>query len=295
MLSAAKGNSLQLPKAQAICNAIGCPLEEIFSVEKDTRPLSNKTIIEYHRFISAVLAQAEKEMIVEYNAAAKATPPKLDTPEADSFQLDEVERIRDCLEHEPLKWKVATHLFLISGCRRGEIAGLKWDRVDWENSQVKIDHALLSSNRGGVYEDTTKTSTTPLHSSSLRKRCSCCGEYRTWYTQQRLINGDRWVNSGYVFIQDNGQPMNPDSFTGWMAKFSKKYGLPHIHPHKFRHTMASLLYFNGLDSVAISKRLGHAKVSTTTDIYSHIIKQADERASECIADVILRPKKQNAG
>ena len=60
VLSAAKGNSLQLPKAQAICNAIGCPLEEVFSVEKDIRPLSNKTIIEYHRFISAVLAQAER-------------------------------------------------------------------------------------------------------------------------------------------------------------------------------------------------------------------------------------------
>jgi len=54
--------------------------------------------------------------------------------------------------------------------------------------------------------------------------------------------------------------------------------------------MASLLYFNGLDSVTISKRLGHAKVSTTTDIYSHIIKQADERAADCIADVVF-PKK----
>ncbi len=43
-----------------------------------------------------------------------------------------------------------------------------------------------------------------------------------------------------------------------------------------------------MDSVSISKRLGHAKVSTTTDIYSHIIEQADERAAECIADAILR-------
>ena len=41
----------------------------------------------------------------------------------------------------------------------------------------------------------------------------------------------------------------------------------------------------------ISKRLGHSKVSTTTDIYSHIIKQADEQAAECIADVVLRKHK----
>ena len=51
-------------------------------------------------------------------------------------------------------------------------------------------------------------------------------------------------------------------------------------------------YYGGMDSITISKRLGHAKVSTTTDIYAHIIKQADERASECIADAILRPKKE---
>ena len=51
--------------------------------------------------------------------------------------------------------------------------------------------------------------------------------------------------------------------------------------------MASLLIYNGTDTLTVSKRLGHAKVSTTTDIYSHAIKQADERAAESIADVIL--------
>ncbi len=59
--------------------------------------------------------------------------------------------------------------------------------------------------------------------------------------------------------------------------------------------MASILYFNGVDSITISKRLGHAKISTTTDIYSHIMKQADEQAADCIADVMLRPKKQISG
>ena len=67
-----------------------------------------------------------------------------------------------------------------------------------------------------------------------------------------------------------------------------RHNLPHINPHAFRHTMASILISEGKDVVAVSKRLGHAKVSTTTDIYSHIIQQADEQASECLADVMLR-------
>lgn len=117
-------------------------------------------------------------------------------------------------------------------------------------------------------------------------------KYKKWYTEQRILNADRWHKTNYLFVQEDGKPMNPDSLTDWLGKFSKKYDLPNVHPHKFRHTMASILYFNGVDSITISKRLGHAKVSTTTDIYSHVMKEADAAASDCIADVVLRPKKQ---
>ena len=103
-----------------------------------------------------------------------------------------------------------------------------------------------------------------------------------------MKNGDRWIESDYVFTRDDGGVMNPDNVTQWLGNFARKYGLPPIHPHKFRHTMASLLIYNGTDALTVSKRLGHAKVSTTTDIYSHVIKQADEQAAESIADVILR-------
>jgi integrase len=288
---AVQGKKIALASADAIAKALGQKTAELFKIEKDTRPLSSKTIVEYHRLISTVLSQAEKEMIVPYNAAAKATPPKLERHEAECFQMEEVERIRDFLEKEPLKWKTATHLLLITGCRRGEIMGLKWDKVDWKNSQIKVDKALLYSADCGVYEDSTKTSTIrfiklPEETMQLLR------EYRKWYNEQRIKNADRWTKTDYLFVQEDGKPMNPDSLTDWLNKFSKKYDLPHIHPHKFRHTMASILYFNHVDSITISKRLGHAKVSTTTDIYSHIMKQADEAASDCIANVVLKPKKQ---
>ena len=103
-----------------------------------------------------------------------------------------------------------------------------------------------------------------------------------------MKNGDRWIDSDYVFTRDDGGIMNPGNITQWLANFSKKYDLPPIHPHKLRHTMASLLISNGTDVLTVSKRLGHAQVSTTTDIYSHKIKEADERAAESIADVVLR-------
>lgn len=58
--------------------------------------------------------------------------------------------------------------------------------------------------------------------------------------------------------------------------------------------MASILIKSGKDIVSVSKRLGHAKVSTTTDLYSHVMQEADEEASECLADMMLRPYRSEA-
>jgi integrase len=288
--SISKGKRVSKAVADSLSAALGLKVDSIFNVEINTEPLSVKTILEHHRLISTILKQAEKEMIVQYNAANRATPPKLQHKEAETFQPDEVIAIRDALEKEPIKWKTLTHLLLVTGCRRGEIAGLMWSKVDWNNNQIKIDMASLYSRTVGIYVDTTKTSSTryikiPVETVDLLK------EYSQWYADLQMKNGDRWKGSGYLFVQDDGSPMHPDSITDWMGKFAERHGLPHINPHKFRHTMASLLYFGGVDTIAVSKRLGHAKVSTTTDIYAHIIRQADEKASDCIADVILRKAK----
>lgn len=91
-----------------------------------------------------------------------------------------------------------------------------------------------------------------------------------------------------MFVRDNGTALNPDSISGWLKGFEERHGLVDVHAHKFRHSMASILINQGTDIVAVSKRLGHATVSTTTDIYSHIIKEADAKSAECIADAYLR-------
>lgn len=287
--TACQGKKISLAKAEAVAVALDLKIDKIFTIVRDKTPLSNKTITEHHRLISTILNQAEKEMLVPYNAASKATPPKLTRPEVNYFQVEDIERIRDCLEQELIKWRVITHLLLITGCRRGEIAGLKWSKLDFFNNQIKIDSALLYASDIGTYEDTTKTNTAryiklPLETMELLK------QYSAWYSELQEANGDRWQNTEYLFVRDNGAPMNPDSITGWLNDFSKRHSLPHINPHAFRHTMASILISSGKDIVTVSKRLGHAKVSTTTDIYSHIIKKADEEASECLADVMLKKK-----
>ena len=225
-----------------------------------------------------------------YNAAAKATPPKATQHEVNYFQPEDITHILEALEEEPIKWRTATHLLLITGCRRGEIMGLRWDRVDFERHQIRIDTNLLYSPKRGIYTDTTKTTGSTRFIKLPTETMELLKEYRSWYEDFRTQMGDRWTDTGFLFVREDGRPMIPDSLTAWTRKFAERHGLPHINPHAFRHTMASILINNGADIVSVSKRLGHSKTSTTTDIYSHVIAEADEQAGECLAEVMLRPK-----
>ncbi|MCH5204288.1 MAG: tyrosine-type recombinase/integrase [Oscillospiraceae bacterium] len=287
LANALHGKNIAENKALAIAKALNESTDVLFDITRNTQPLSNKTILEHHRFISVVLAQAEKELLIPYNPAAKATPPKVEQKEANYFEVEDIKRIRDCLDLEPIKWRAAVHLLLITGARRGEILGLKWDNVDWKNNQIYICNNLLYSPDIGIYETTPKTANSRRYVKLPEQTMELLREYRRWQLEQQRIYGDKWQNTSFVFTQENGAPMNPTSLTGYCTDFSKRYGLPHINPHAFRHTMVSVLYFNGVDSISISRRLGHSKVSTTTDKYGHIMRKADEAAANCIADVIF--------
>lgn len=286
---AVKGESIKIEKAQAIAQAMEKKVDEVFKVEKNMEPLADKTILEHHRLISTILAQAEKEMLVPYNAAAKATPPRTTKKDPNYFQPETISAILEALESEPLKWRLITHLLIVTGCRRGEIMGLKWEKVDFENSRVKIDRALVSSKSKGVFEESTKTSDI-RHLALPRETMDLLRQHKREQLRLQLANGDRWLHTGYVFTQDNGNHMNPDSITGWLKDFSTRHGLPHINPHAFRHTVASVLLANGTDIVTVSKQLGHASITTTESFYSHIIEENKAKAADCIANVLIRKK-----
>ena len=287
---ACRGHEIRLAKAEQLAAALDMQTKDLFrSVKQTTKPLAPKTILEHHRLMHTILDQAEKEMIVLYNAASKATPPKLPTREPNYFQPQQIVAILDALEDEPLKWKVITHLLIVTGCRRGEIMGLKWEKIDFERKKVRIDSTIGYTPERGIFEGSTKTA--DVRQIALpQETIALLRAYRRWYLELKLLNGDRWQETGYLFVRDDGRPMNPDSIGAWLDGFAKRHNLPHINPHAFRHTVASLLINNGTDIVSVSKRLGHARTSTTTDLYAHVIQEADEKATETLANAILRKR-----
>ena len=259
-------------------------VSDLFTIKNNDVPLSAKTVLEHHRLISMILSHADKEMVVPYNAAAKASPPRARKPKPDYFQPEEMEEIIQALEDEPIRWKAMTYLLIDTGCRRSEVMGLKWENVELDTGVITIETALLYTKEKGIYEGPPKNGqvrAVKLAPQSL----ALLKKYKLEQTRLRLLNGDRWVNSGYVFTKDDGQCMHPDSITYWLDRFSKKHNLPHIHPHAFRHTAASTMIANGVDLVTTAAELGHADATTTAMIYAHQIARQRAKAADIRAGV----------
>lgn len=291
MTKVTNGSPVRMSTAEAVAEALGYTVNELFNIHNNSTPLSSKTILEHHRLISTILAQADKELLVPYNSAAKATPPKAKRPRPDYYQPEEMEEIIEALDNAPLLWRTITYLLIDTGCRRGEIMGLKWKNVNFDTNVITIDCALLYSQKLGIYEGDTKTG----DFRAIKIAEQTMDMLRRWkeeYEDLKEDNEDRWVNTPYVFVHEDGSPLHPDSITSWLGRFSQKYNLPHIHPHAFRHTAASMMIANGVDLVTTAAELGHANATTTAMIYAHQIAVARATAADVRGGVFDRRKKK---
>jgi len=265
--------------------------------------LSNKTIIEHHRLIHTILGQAEKELLVEYNMASKATQPKAVSKEASCLEIEDINTILFYTKQEPLKYQVLLNLLIYSGCRRGEIVGLKWNNVDFRNNRIKIENNLLYTKERGVYNETPKTETSKRLIDLPEDVIELLKAYKKECNYKRLSYGTKWINSNYVLIDEFGNYMHPDTPTSYLKQFVKKYNkiiqendskhtgirlIPHLYPHLFRHSNGSILLKSGVDIATISKHLGHAKISTTLDIYSHQLEKDKPIIADTLSQVLLK-------
>ena len=280
----AKNRVVSLKTAEAIALGLKKDDAKVYKSQGDFTPLSNKTILEHHRLISSILSQAEKEMLVTYNAASKATPPKARRKAPDYYQPDELQEIIEGLEKAPLKWKAITYLLIDTGCRRGEAVGLKWSCVDLNTGIISIERTLQYISSVGVYEGPTKTGKTRVIRIAPQT-VELLKLVREDQKRRQKVYGSSWIETGFVFTKDNGDLLSPDSVTQWLNKFSAANNLPHLHPHAFRHTVASTMIAAGVDLVTTAGELGHASASTTANFYAHEIATAKAKASQVRANV----------
>jgi integrase len=97
--------------------------------------------------------------------------------------------------------------------------------------------------------------------------------------QERLLMGEAYIDNGLVFCQANGQPIDPRNFTRHFERLLKQADVPRIRFHDSRHTFATLMLELGEAPKTVQTMLGHTKISTTLDIYSHVSLDLEKRAA----------------
>lgn len=246
----------------------------------ERKPLAPKTILEHHRLISKILNTAVRWELLDRNVAERADPPKVPYREQRCLDEKETKHMLSLLSAEPIQYRTMITLLVFTGMRRGELCGLEWKDIDFENQTVTI---CRTSQYIGNKEFITKE---PKTRSGIRKLtvgtavCRLLKTYRTCQALERLKAGDKWVDTDRLFTQWNGMPIYPDTVTDWFAKFLKRNDLPKVTLHSLRHSNATLMIAEGVDIRTVSNRLGHAQASTTLNIYAHALKSRDLDAAE---------------
>ena len=275
------GQPISCGNARKIAASMGRPMEEVFQVQRDMSPLSPVTVHAYHRVLSAVFAKAVKWGYIPENPTAQADLPSMAGRHATYLDDQDARTLLEKLQDEPIKWRTLVAFDLLSGLRRAELLGLRWRDVDLDRQQICIRQTWNYVASKGCYADTPKnrSSERPLRIS--KTAASLLLRYKEWQDRQKALLGDAWLDrDGRVFTGDDGQPMFPDSVTKWFHNFAVRNGFPAVHMHSLRHTYASLLLAEGTPLVVVSHNLGHAQVSTTSNIYSHVISAAEAQADQ---------------
>ena len=282
--------SVSLSSASKISEEIKKPLNSVFEPVSEGVSLSGKTVLNYHRLISSVLETAVKWQIIISNPCRRVEPPKAERKEARYLDEKQSLEILEKLQSEPLKFRTLYTLILYSGMRRGEACGLCWSDIDFKTGVIDINKSMLYLPGKGVFEDKTKNISSTRSIKIPEFVIDLLAELKKEQIKDAMRQGTAWLGeigaNARVFVQDNGKPIHPCTVTDWFDKFIAKNNLPSVCVHSLRHTNATLMIASGVDLRTVSKRLGHAQMSTTANIYTHAIRTADERAAEALGDIL---------
>jgi integrase len=281
--SICRGERSHLDTAEQISKALTIPVDELFTVDRSAHGLAPKTVRLYASFISSVLSYAVKMGAIPSNPAERVDLPPLVQKERQIYTLEEAQAFLDSLKDAPIKYQAFCVLAIYSGLRRGELLGLEWSDLDFENQVITVRRTSLYTKSKGVFTDTTKTLKSQRSLKLPAAVFDLLKQLRTDQKIERLRQGDYWINSDRLFVGEHGNPMNPGTPYHWLERFCKETGQKFYGVHTFRHLNATLLIDSGTDVRTVSRMLGHSTPTTTLNIYAHSFDEAQARAGEAVA------------
>jgi integrase len=195
----------------------------------------------------------------------------------------------------------AWHLFVLEGMRRSEALGLRWSDLNWrEDGRVSahISQTVLadSSVKGrAVIEDRTKTAAGARTVLLTTETARMLRDHRDRQAFKRKQCGASWIDHDLIVSTSLGTPVNPSNVQRNQNRIMTTAGVPRLTTHDLRHTAATLMLLAGVPIKIVSEKLGHASVTITMDIYSHVLPDMQDQAADAMDAALARGRAENAG
>ena len=174
---------------------------------------------------------------------------------------------------------------LCLGLRRGELLGLQWSDIDWENHKVSIiRNRVVVNGKSVVKEPKTASSVRTIDVPwQLMKKLK---QHQAKCAENRLRLGSDYTVTEYIIVHPDGKPIYPEYVSQMLTKLQNKAGLPQCRFHDLRHLCASIMLLQGVNVKVAQERLGHKDITTTMNIYSHVLPSSAKDAADKIGALV---------
>ena len=255
-------------------------------VDKKGEKLAPATIRRYLTILQSILTMAWKQEYINSNPAdtRRLEISRIVTPEVEAFSNEEIAEILKMARLEPIHIHAVIATAIYTGARRGEIAGLKWEDVDFEKRTMYIRRSVVKNVGQEPEIKRPKTISSIRQMAIPQALCDILQELKKEQDRKKALLGEKWHEEGFLFTDWCGHVMHPHTPTKQFDKFLKKYGFRHLKFHGLRHSSATYLLSNGCDIKTVSKRLGHTSIDTT-NIYVHALAKTDKAAADCFDSI----------
>lgn len=263
------------------------------SGRRDGSGLALKTVRNVHVMLHRAFEDAVELDRIRRNPASRAKPPsarraRKHEAQRRTWTRQEAAAFLGCVADDRLRALYA--LAITTGLRRSEVLGLSWDQVDLDDGHLTVVQALVEIDHQPRLKPFPKTKHSrrriALDAATTRELRA----HRARQLEERLAGGDQYRDHGLVFAQEDGSPIRPTSLSRRFATLANGAGLPDLSPrpfHGLRHTYATLSLEAGVPIEVVSKRLGHASIAITADLYQHVTRSVDREAAEAVAGLIF--------
>jgi integrase len=241
--------------------------------------LAPRMVLHIHRAFSKALKQAAADGLIPRNPAAPVKPPQ---PRGEEIRPLNREQVRVLFEAASGDRLEALYIVAVTaGLRRGELQGLKWDDLDLEAGMLQVRRTCSEPKGGHIFEapKSGKERNIRLTQSAV----AALRMHRRRQLEERMYKADLWQEQGLVFPSTVGTPLWGGNLNRAFKATLQRAGLPKsTRFHDLRHTCATLLLKQGVNPKFVQDLLGHADISLTLNVYSHVLPDMGDATADAM-------------